>query len=77
MFAYDQIIQVKDNVVPYYDCPADITDDTNLYNCCATTNLPDIIIATVARGSRASAISMTYDPWATTPSGVSGEQRLV
>lgn len=44
IFAYDQIIQVKDLVAPYFDCPADVTVTTNLYNCCATTNLPDIIV---------------------------------
>ncbi len=44
IFAYDQIIQVKDIVAPYFDCPADLTVSTNLYTCCATTNLPDVMI---------------------------------
>ncbi len=63
VFAYDQIIQVKDNVVPFYDCPADITVSTNLYTCCATTNLPDIIISDgCSRIKSVKAIIVAYDP---------------
>lgn len=42
---YDQIIRVQDESGPVIQCPANIVVSTNLYDCCGTVNLPDVIIA--------------------------------
>ncbi|MCC6411887.1 MAG: HYR domain-containing protein [Saprospiraceae bacterium] len=41
---YDQIIRVRDESGPVIQCPANIVVSTNLYECCGTVNLPDVII---------------------------------
>ena len=41
---YKQLIKVIDNGPPVFNCPANITVSTNNDNCCATVDLPDVII---------------------------------
>ena len=41
---YNQIIRVRDESGPVIQCPANIVVSTNLYECCGTVNLPDVII---------------------------------
>ncbi|MFZ1496132.1 MAG: HYR domain-containing protein, partial [Saprospiraceae bacterium] len=43
-FEHDQIIKVLDDEKPTIACPAPVTASTNPINCCATVNLPDVII---------------------------------
>ncbi|MBV6441669.1 MAG: hypothetical protein EPGJADBJ_03355 [Saprospiraceae bacterium] len=39
-----QLIQVLDSEGPAINCPANLTVSTDLYNCCATVNLPDAVV---------------------------------
>ncbi|MBK6929762.1 MAG: hypothetical protein IPH12_02480 [Saprospirales bacterium] len=39
-----QVIKVIDTNGPVFDCPSDITVSTDPFACCATPNLPDVII---------------------------------
>ncbi|TNE57761.1 MAG: hypothetical protein EP344_10785, partial [Bacteroidetes bacterium] len=39
-----QLIQVLDRKEPVMTCPANLTVSTDLYNCCATVNLPDVVV---------------------------------
>jgi hypothetical protein len=39
-----QQIKVLDRQAPAMTCPADLTVSTDLYNCCATVNLPDVVV---------------------------------
>jgi hypothetical protein len=41
---YIQLVKVVDNQGPAMVCPADVTVSTDPFACCATTNLPDIIM---------------------------------
>ncbi len=41
---HTQIIKVLDNEGPVFQCPANITVSTDPFQCCATTNLPDVIV---------------------------------
>lgn len=43
-FIYNQIIKVVDEVGPVFDCPANLTISTDPFACCATYNLPDVIV---------------------------------
>jgi len=43
-FIYNQIIKVIDNQGPSFDCPANLTVSTDPFACCATINLPDVIV---------------------------------
>ncbi len=40
---FTQLIQVLDRQAPQLACPADLSVSTDLYTCCATVNLPDIV----------------------------------
>ncbi|MBP6825490.1 MAG: hypothetical protein KA165_02925, partial [Saprospiraceae bacterium] len=42
---YTQLIKVVDNQGPVYICPADITVTTGPNTCCATIDLPDVILS--------------------------------
>jgi hypothetical protein len=42
---YIQVIKVIDDQGPTIACPANITVTTDPFNCCATANLPDVIIS--------------------------------
>ena len=39
-----QMIKVLDRQGPVINCPANLTVTTDLYNCCATVNLPDVVV---------------------------------
>ncbi|HRI61653.1 MAG TPA: proprotein convertase P-domain-containing protein, partial [Saprospiraceae bacterium] len=39
-----QMIKVLDRQGPVISCPANLTVTTDLYNCCATVNLPDALV---------------------------------
>lgn len=39
-----QLIQVLDRQPPQLACPANLTVSTDLYTCCATVNLPDVVV---------------------------------
>lgn len=41
---HDQLIQVLDKKGPSIACPANITATTDPFSCCATVNLPDVIL---------------------------------
>jgi len=41
---HTQIIKVLDDEGPVFQCPANITVSTDPFQCCATTNLPDVIV---------------------------------
>lgn len=40
----DQIIKVIDDQGPTFSCPANLTVSTDAFDCCATVNLPDVVI---------------------------------
>ena len=39
-----QVIKVMDRGAPAINCPANLTVSTELYNCCSTVNLPDVVV---------------------------------
>lgn len=43
-FIYNQIIKVTDETGPEFSCPANLTVSTDPFACCATINLPDVIV---------------------------------
>jgi len=43
-FTYNQILKVVDNKGPEITCPANMTVSTDPFACCATVNLPDVIV---------------------------------
>jgi len=43
-FIYNQIIKVVDDQGPSISCPANLTVSTDPFQCCATINLPDVIV---------------------------------
>ncbi|MBN8680762.1 MAG: HYR domain-containing protein, partial [Chitinophagales bacterium] len=43
-FIYNQIIKVLDETGPAFQCPANLTVSTDPFACCATINLPDVIV---------------------------------
>ena len=42
---YNQIIKVLDEEGPTFDCPANITVSTDPFTCCASADLPDVIVS--------------------------------
>ncbi len=42
---YTQLIKVSDDQGPAFICPADLTVTTDPFNCCATVDLPDILLS--------------------------------
>ncbi|HLP93510.1 MAG TPA: proprotein convertase P-domain-containing protein, partial [Saprospiraceae bacterium] len=43
-FIYEQILKVLDETGPAFQCPANMTVSTDAFTCCATINLPDVIV---------------------------------
>ncbi len=39
-----QMVKVLDSQGPTLNCPANLIATTDLYNCCATVNLPDVVV---------------------------------
>jgi hypothetical protein len=61
---YIQVITVMDNQGPVMACPANLTVGTDPFNCCATTDLPDIIISdNCSRIASIAAKVITYDQY--------------
>jgi hypothetical protein len=61
---YIQLIKVLDSQGPAMVCPANLTVSTDPYNCCATTNLPDVVIEdNCSRVNNISAMVTTFDPY--------------
>ncbi|MEQ1746728.1 MAG: HYR domain-containing protein [Saprospiraceae bacterium] len=48
-----QLIQVLDRQVPTLACPANLSVSTDLYTCCATVNLPDVVADDACSGMSA------------------------
>ena len=44
IITHQQYIRVRDVTGPTIDCPADISVTTDPFSCCATINLPDVIV---------------------------------
>jgi hypothetical protein len=43
-FVHYQVIKISDEVGPQFACPANLTVATDPFTCCATINLPDVIV---------------------------------
>jgi hypothetical protein len=43
-FIYNQILKIVDEQGPAFNCPANLTVSTDPFACCATINLPDVIV---------------------------------
>jgi subtilisin-like proprotein convertase family protein len=43
-FIYNQILKVVDEAGPAISCPANLTVSTDPFACCATINMPDVIV---------------------------------
>ncbi|MCK6695923.1 MAG: hypothetical protein L6Q97_27975, partial [Thermoanaerobaculia bacterium] len=60
---HNQIIKVLDDSGPAMTCPAETTVGTDPFTCCATTNLPDIIIEdNCSQIAKISAMIQVIDP---------------
>ncbi|MBV6443676.1 MAG: hypothetical protein EPGJADBJ_05459 [Saprospiraceae bacterium] len=58
-----QIIKVSDETGPVIACPANMTVSTDPFACCATVNLPDVVISDAcSRINNVSAMVIGYDP---------------
>ncbi|MFN0036355.1 MAG: T9SS type A sorting domain-containing protein [Saprospiraceae bacterium] len=59
-----QLIRIEDHVGPaFIDCPADMVETTDPYDCCTSMNLPDILVEdNCSRVSKVSALVITIDP---------------
>ncbi|MBL7810212.1 MAG: hypothetical protein JNN28_20490, partial [Saprospiraceae bacterium] len=44
-FVHNQILKVVDETGPEMECPANLTVSTDPFTCCATVNLPDVIVS--------------------------------
>ncbi|MBN8685191.1 MAG: T9SS type A sorting domain-containing protein [Chitinophagales bacterium] len=66
-----QLIKVEDAAGPQFDCPENLTVSTDPYNCCATVNLPDVIMEdNCSRINSISAMVTTFDPQTGTQTGM-------
>jgi hypothetical protein len=62
-FYYIQVIKVVDEQGPTLACPANITVSTDPFNCCATPNLPDVVVEDAcSRINSAAARVVVRDP---------------
>jgi hypothetical protein len=67
---HTQIIKVIDNQPPALTCPANLTVSTNPFQCCATVNLPDVVVEDLcSRMSSASAMVTAIDQYTGEPIG--------
>ena len=61
---YDEIIGVQDKQGPAMACPADMIVTTDPFSCCATVNLPDVIIGDPCSATNnISATIITIEPF--------------
>jgi hypothetical protein len=67
---YKQLIKVNDNKGPTMTCPANLTVSTDPFQCCASVDLPDLVIQeNCSRVNNLSALITTYDPDSIAPTG--------
>jgi hypothetical protein len=60
---YVQLIKVKDDQGPDIACPANLTVSTDPFTCCATVDLPDVIVSDVcSRINNVTAMIIGIDP---------------
>ncbi|MEI6882347.1 MAG: proprotein convertase P-domain-containing protein, partial [Bacteroidota bacterium] len=70
-FEENQIIKVVDNVGPTIACPANLTVSTDPFACCATVNLPDVIITdNCSRINNISGMVTTFEPYTGVQTGM-------
>ena len=63
-FIYNQIIKVLDETGPVFACPANLTVSTDPFACCATINLPDVIVTdNCSRINNISGMIVVRDPF--------------
>ncbi len=61
---YDQVIKVADNEGPQFTCPANLTVSTDPFACCATVNLPDVIVTdNCSRINKIGGMIVVRDPY--------------
>ncbi|MCB9307640.1 MAG: hypothetical protein H6565_13680 [Lewinellaceae bacterium] len=59
-----QVIKVSDDVGPTMSCPANLTVSTNPFTCCATVDMPDVIISdNCSRINNISGMVVGIDPY--------------
>ncbi len=60
---HNQIIKVADMQAPTLNCPANLTVGTDPFQCCATVDLPDVVVSdNCSRIKSVSAMVTTFDP---------------
>ncbi|HLP96316.1 MAG TPA: HYR domain-containing protein, partial [Saprospiraceae bacterium] len=68
---YYQIIKVSDSDGPQFTCPSDLTVTTDPFACCATVNLPDMIVEdNCSRINQISGMIVLRDPYTGQISGM-------
>jgi hypothetical protein len=68
---YIQVITVMDNTGPIITCPSNLTVTTDPFQCCATTDLPDVVVSdNCSRINSAGAKITTYDPYTGNQTGI-------
>jgi len=61
---YVQMLTVSDNTGPQFACPANLTVSTNPVSCCATVDLPDVVLEDdCSRLREIGALVDVYDPF--------------
>lgn len=60
----EQIIKVEDSKGPAFTCPADVSVSIDPFTCCATTDLPDVLLRdNCSRANKIEAYIQTFDVW--------------
>ena len=68
---HNQIIKVLDDAGPAIACPANLTVGTDPFTCCASANLPDVIVEdNCSRIAKVSAMVTTFDPQTNAQTGM-------
>ncbi|MBK8424514.1 MAG: T9SS type A sorting domain-containing protein [Lewinellaceae bacterium] len=69
-WTHDQLIKVVDDEGPVISCPADMTVSTNPSQCCATVDLPNVIVEDRCSPTASiSAMIQVYEQYPTGPDG--------
>lgn len=70
---WEQLIKVMDNKGPAFVCPADISVSIDPFTCCATTDLPDVMLSdNCSRINQLQAYIQTFDVWTGDSTGTYG-----
>ncbi|MFN0213040.1 MAG: proprotein convertase P-domain-containing protein, partial [Saprospiraceae bacterium] len=70
-FTHAQIIKVVDDQGPSFDCPANMTVSVDPFACCATVNLPDVIVEdNCSRINNIGGMVVIFDPFTGQQSGM-------